>query len=134
LLRRFHSLLRLLALEDHRRYIEKYCGPSGVVSPDVAIAIVALQWTLSSWQKGIGHSDWRSVPDFKLPEASRIFLRDKLLRARWCPSEIAWLMQEMHLDGQYYIGAFECPRYEDDHSNCDAEKHKCGYASEKWKY
>jgi hypothetical protein len=43
-------------------------------------------------------------------------------------------MREMHLDGQYYIGCLRTPRYEDDHSKCDAQDQKCGYKNKNWEY
>jgi hypothetical protein len=122
------------ALEDHCRYMERYCGPGGALFPEVAIAIVTLQWTLSYWENGINHSGWTLSHNFKVPEKARTFLKDRLLKASWCPSEVTWLMREMHLDGQYYIGCLRSPRYEDDHSNCDAENQRCGYSNKEWKY
>jgi hypothetical protein len=122
------------ALEDHRRYMERYCGPGGALLSEVAIAIVTLQWTLSSWERGINFSDWKLLQNFEVPEKARTFLKDRLLKARWCPSDIALVMRDMHLDGQYYIGHLQCPRYEDDHSNCDAKNRKCEYSNKEWKY
>jgi len=86
------------------------------------------------WAKGIGHSDWKTLHDFQIPDRARKFLEDSMLKRRWCPSEISWVRREMHLDGQYYIGRLQCPRYEDDHSTCDAEKRHCGYSNKEWKY
>lgn len=122
------------ALEDHRQFMEQYCGTNSTVSPEVAIAIVTLQWTLSNWQRGIGHSNWKVAHDFNMPEQAANFLRDRLKAGGWCPTEVAWLMREMRLDGQYYIGCLRTPRYEDDHSKCDAQDQKCGYKNKNWKY
>lgn len=131
--RKIHSPVKSI-LEDHCRYMARYCGDAGVLSPEVAIAIVILQWTLSYWENGINHSGWRLPDTFTVPEKARMFLRDRLLNAGWCLSEAAWLMREMHIDGQYYVGCLPSPRYEDDHSHCDAENQKCGYSNSDWEY
>ncbi|KAI1372321.1 hypothetical protein F4677DRAFT_432548 [Hypoxylon crocopeplum] len=121
------------ALKEHRQLMERYCNASGPVSPEVAIAIATLQWTLSSWQRGIGHSDWK-IERFKLPSLAGVFLQARLKTGDWCPTEISWITREMELDGQYYAGCLHSPRYEDDHSECTEQNQKCGYKNKHWVY
>ena len=121
------------ALKDHRQLMDQYCGVNSPISPEVAIATVTLQWTLSNWQRAIGHSDWK-IHKFSVPKQAAAFLRDRMKAGSWCPTEIAWLMREMELDGQYYIGCLRTPRYEDDHSECNEQDQKCGYKNKNWTY
>ena len=121
-------------IEEHFRLMNRYCGADGALSPEVAIAITSIQWTLRYWERGINHSDWGIPHDFKIPDKALKYLCDRLLAADWCPSEVALLTRTMHVDSIYYIGCFQAPRYEDDHSKCNTETQACWYKDTDWKY
>jgi hypothetical protein len=120
-------------LEDHRRCVWRCCGEGSLLSPEVAIAIVTLQWTLSYWAMGINHSGW-TPQKLKAPERASTFLKERILEGGWCPSEAARFTNDMSIDGSYYFGFLKSPRYEDDHSRCTPDQQNCGYQTNDRKY
>ncbi|KIJ36887.1 hypothetical protein M422DRAFT_260755 [Sphaerobolus stellatus SS14] len=123
-----------LILRDHRRYIGEYCGKGTALSPEVILAIATVQWTLSYWAKGIHHSDWNSKNEMELPEKVTLFLKERMVKAGWCPSEAAGFIMDVDIDVIYYIGSLKTPRYEDDHLRCTDDYQECGYKAKDWKY
>jgi hypothetical protein len=121
------------ALEDHRQLMEQYCGSKSPASPEVAVTIVSLYRTLYSWQRGISYSDWNSSA-FRIPAHAKAFFQMTMEAKGWCPAETAGLTTELEVDGLYYVCCLPTPRYEDNHSKCDAEHQNCGYSDTNYKY
>jgi hypothetical protein len=121
-------------LEEYSRHMWKYCGKEAVVSPEVAVVVACLEWTLSYWAMGICHSGWGRTKIEKVPEAAIIFFKERMLKACWCPSDISRFIDNFELDGMYYFGLLNSPRYEDDHSACTEVLQECGYTTRDWNY
>jgi len=121
------------ALEDHRQLMEQYCGPKSLVSPEVAVIIVSLYRTLYSWHRGISYSDWTSST-FCIPANAKAFFQARMETKGWCPAEAVGLTTELEVDGLYYVCCLQSPRYEDNHSKCNAERQNCGYSDSNYKY
>jgi len=111
-------------------FVDRYCGTEGrenvvkqtatplpapkawPVAPEIAISISALGYTL----RAAAH-DIYDTPLELNRWGGALLLKDRLLKANWCPAHVAMTMTDLGIDGRYYVAAN--PQEEkEDHSAC----------------
>ena len=112
-------------LDEVVTYAKRYCGEINVdpqtsrspISPLVSMSIIALGTTLYHTATEIYQAPlFRRYLEPHWPPSAA--LKERLLRAHWCPRDISQFREDGNIDCDYYFSSMQSPRKDQNHEKC----------------